>query len=53
MTFEDLEKAANVFKSALLKFDAEHNLNETGANEVCELVDSILYDIDAELSEQE
>ena len=51
--FAELEKAAQEFKAALLKFQSVYDPQTVGIVETCEHIDEVLFDIDAELQEQE
>ena len=51
--FAELEKAAQEFKAALLKFQSVYDPQTVGIAETCEHIDEVLFDIDAELQEQE
>ena len=50
--FAELEKAAQEFKAALLKFQSVYDPETVGIVEFCEQIDEVLLDIDAELEEQ-
>ena len=50
--FAELEKAAQEFKAALLKFQSVYDPQTVGIVETCEHIDEVLFDIDAELQEQ-
>jgi hypothetical protein len=51
--FLELEKAAQEFKAALIKFQSVYDPETVGIVETCEHIDEILFDIDQELQEQE
>ena len=51
--FLELEKAAQQFKAALLKFQSVYDPVTVGIAETCEHIDEILFDIDQELQEVE
>jgi len=52
MTLQDLQKAAQVFQAAILKFDAEHKLQTVGGDEWVESIDETLDEIQEELNEE-
>ncbi len=47
--FAELEKAAQQFKAALLKFQSVYDPETVGIVETCEHIDEVLFDIDQEL----
>jgi len=49
--FKELERAAQEFKAALLKFQSVYDPETVGIVETCEHIDEILFDIDQELQE--
>jgi dTDP-glucose pyrophosphorylase len=51
--FAELEKAAQEFKAALIKFQSVYDPETVGIVEFCEQIDEVLFDIDQELQEQE
>lgn len=51
--FAELEKAAQQFKAALLKFQTVYDPVSVGIVETCEHIDEVLFDIDQELQEME
>ena len=51
--FAELEKAAEQFKAALLKFQSVYDPETVGIAETCEHIDEILWDIEQELQETE
>ena len=51
--FAELEKAAQEFKAALLKFQSVYDPVTVGIEDFCETIDEVLFDIDTELTELE
>jgi len=51
--FLELEKAAEQFKSALIRFQSVYDPETVGIAEFCEHIDEVLFDIDQELQETE
>ena len=51
--FLELEKAAEQFKSALIRFQSVYDPETVGIAEFCEQIDEVLFDIDQELQETE
>jgi len=47
--FAELERAAQEFKAALLKFQSVYDPATVGIEETCEHIDQVLFDIDQEL----
>ena len=47
--FLELEKAAQEFKAALLKFQSVYDPETVGIDETCEHIDEVLWDIEQEL----
>jgi hypothetical protein len=50
--FAELERAAEQFKAALLKFQSVYDPETVGIVEFCEQIDEVLFDIDEELQER-
>ena len=50
--FLELEKAAQQFKAALIKFQSVYDPETVGIVEFCEQIDEVLFDIDQELQGQ-
>jgi hypothetical protein len=51
--FKELEKAAEQFKAALLKFQSVYDPETVGIVETCEHIDEVLWDIEQEMEEME
>ena len=51
--FAELERAAQQFKAALLKFQSVYDPTTVGIEDFCEHIDEVLFDIDQELQEAE
>jgi hypothetical protein len=51
--FAELEKAAQEFKAALLKFQSVYDPVSVGIEETCDYIDDVLFEIDQELQEVE
>ena len=51
--FKELERAAQEFKAALIKFQTVYDPKTVGIVETCEHIDEVLFDIDTELTELE
>jgi len=51
--FAELEKAAQEFKAALLKFQSVYDPVSVGIVETCDYIDDVLFEIDQELQEVE
>jgi hypothetical protein len=49
--FKEVERAAQEFKDALLKFRSFYDPVTVGIDEFCEQIDEVLFDIDQELQE--
>ena len=49
--FKEVERAAEKFKAALLKFQSFYDPETVGIAEFCEQIDEVLFDIDQELQE--
>jgi len=49
--FKEVERAAQEFKDALLKFRSFYDPETVGIDEFCEQIDEVLFDIDQELQE--
>jgi hypothetical protein len=47
--FKELERAAQEFKAALIKFQSVYDPEHVGIDEACEYIDEIMFDIDQEL----
>ena len=50
--FAELERAAEQFKAALIKFRSVYDPETVGIVEFCEQIDEVLFDIDEELQER-
>ena len=51
--FVELDKAAQEFKAALLKFQTVYDPETVGIVEFCEHIDEVLWDIEQEMEEME
>ena len=51
--FAELEKAAEQFKAALLKFRSVYDPKTVGIVETCEHIDEVLWDIEQEMEDME
>jgi hypothetical protein len=49
--FKELERAAQEFAAALLKFQSVYDPVTVGIEDLCEHIDEVLFDIDTELTE--
>jgi hypothetical protein len=49
--FIELEKAAEQFKSALIRFQSVYDPETVGIAEFCEHIDEVLWDIEQEMQE--
>ena len=49
--FAELERAAQEFKAALIKFQSVYDPVTVGIEDFCEHIDEVLFDIDTELTE--
>ena len=49
--FAELEKAAQEFKAALLKFQSVYDPQTVGIAETCEHIDEVLFDIEQEMED--
>jgi len=51
--FLELEKAAEQFKSALIRFQTVYDPKTVGIAETCEHIDEVLWDIEQEMEDME
>jgi hypothetical protein len=51
--FLELEKAAEQFKAALIKFQTVYDPKTVGIAETCEHIDEVLWDIEQEMEDME
>ena len=49
--FKEVERAAQQFKAALLKFQSVYDPETVGIEEFCEQIDEVLWDIEQEMEE--
>jgi len=49
----ELERAAEQFKSALIRFQSVYDPETVGIAEFCEQIDEVLWDIEQEIGELE